>query len=197
MLSNVTPSGKRGSSTWASYVKNILFSYGFGHVWLNQGVGNEGHFIEIFKQRVYMAQQKWCADVNSFDKLRSYSQFKSQLNLEKYISVVENVNHRRFLSKLRCSCHVLKIETGRRRKLNIEDRVCDMCGDGYVEDEYHFVLICRFFEELRFKYIPVQYRSQPCIPKFNSLMSSSSSFDITGLSHFVYYAMKMRESIEF
>ena len=99
-----------------------------------------------------MAQQKWCADVNSFDKLRSYSQFKSQLNLENYISVVESVNHRRFLSKLRCSCHVLKIETGRRRKLNIEDRVCDMCGDGYVEDEYHFVLICRVYEELRSKY---------------------------------------------
>ena len=78
---------ERGSSTWASYVKNIIFSYGFGHVWLNQGVGNEGHFIEIFKQRVYdMAQQKWCADVNSFDKPRSYSQFKSQLNLEKYIA---------------------------------------------------------------------------------------------------------------
>ena len=28
-------------------------------------------------------------------------------------------------------------------------------------------------------------------------MSSSSSFDITGLSHFVYYAMKMRESIQY
>ena len=118
---------ERASSTWASYVKNILSSYGFGHVWLNQGVGNDCRFIEIFKQRVYdMAQQKWCADVNSFDKLRPYSKFKSQLYLEKYISVVINANHRRFLSKLRCSCHVLKIETGRRRKLNIEDRVCDV-----------------------------------------------------------------------
>ena len=102
-----------------------------------------------------------------------------------------------FFPKLRCSCHVLKIETGRRRKLNIEDRVCDMCGDGYVEDEYHFVLICRFFEELRLKYIPVQYRSQPCIPKVQSSMSSSNSFDIIGLSHYVYYAMKVRESAEF
>ena len=50
-------------------------------------------------------------------------------------------------------------------------------------------------EQLLFIFLSI-CRSQPCIQKFNSLMNSSSSFDITGLSHFVYYAMKMRESIE-
>ena len=77
-------------------------------------------------------------------------------------------------TRLRCSCHVLKIETGRWIKLNIEDRVCDMCGDGYVEDEYYFVLICRVFKELCLKYISGQNRSHPCIPLFDRLMSCST-----------------------
>ena len=27
--------------TWATHVKNCLFRNGFGHVWINQGVGNK------------------------------------------------------------------------------------------------------------------------------------------------------------
>ena len=29
-----------GGTTWISDVKYILYSYGFGDVWLNQGCGN-------------------------------------------------------------------------------------------------------------------------------------------------------------
>lgn len=30
-----------GQECWAFYVCTVLFSYDFGHVWINQGVGNE------------------------------------------------------------------------------------------------------------------------------------------------------------
>ena len=40
------------------------------------------YLIDIFKQRVFdIAQQSnWCVDIKSFDRLRSYSQFKNRLN---------------------------------------------------------------------------------------------------------------------
>ena len=126
---------ERGSTTWASNIKNILLSYGFGHVWYDQGVGNEKQFMVIFKQRVQdVTQQNWYADITSLDKLRTYCKFKSQLSPEKYLFVITNASHRRFLSKLRCSSHVLNIETGRRLHLEPVDRVCKVCGDGNVED---------------------------------------------------------------
>ena len=38
--------------TWATSVKELLIRYGFGHVWLQQGVGDEDFFLQIFTQRV-------------------------------------------------------------------------------------------------------------------------------------------------
>ena len=42
------------------------------------------------------------------------------------------------------------IERGRhiRPKLNLEERICPVCQEG-VEDEKHFLVICKFYEELR------------------------------------------------
>ena len=41
-----------GRITWASKVKDILFKYGFGYVWVNENVGNEVMFFKAFKQRL-------------------------------------------------------------------------------------------------------------------------------------------------
>ena len=43
---------ERGKNCWAISVRNILFSIGFGYVWLQQGVGCDGAFISVFKQRL-------------------------------------------------------------------------------------------------------------------------------------------------
>ena len=38
--------------TWARNVKNLLYRYGFGFVWISQDVGDENYFMFIFKQRL-------------------------------------------------------------------------------------------------------------------------------------------------
>ena len=43
---------ERGKNCWATSVRNILFSLGFGYVWLQQGVGCDRAFISVFKQRL-------------------------------------------------------------------------------------------------------------------------------------------------
>ena len=42
----------RGKQTWVTKVKTCLFEYGYGHVWLNQGVGDIQMFICNFRQRL-------------------------------------------------------------------------------------------------------------------------------------------------
>ena len=49
-----------GRKPWASNIKQLLFSFGFGFVWLAQDVGDSAQFITIFKQRVTdIYTQKW------------------------------------------------------------------------------------------------------------------------------------------
>ena len=39
-----------GRHTWATSVKHILYSYGFGHVWITQEIGNKQAFFQSLKQ---------------------------------------------------------------------------------------------------------------------------------------------------
>ena len=54
---------------WASATRNVLNSAGFGHAWLNQGVGNEVLFLTQLKQRLIdMCSQEWLADINKSNR---------------------------------------------------------------------------------------------------------------------------------
>ena len=37
--------------------------------------------------------------------------------------------------------------------LKLEERVCSMCSSGEVEEEYHFLLQCNVFADIRADYI--------------------------------------------
>lgn len=50
MLYNLSHSG--GKYTWATSIKDFIGQFGFNHVWAQQGVGNEGIFLDVFKLRV-------------------------------------------------------------------------------------------------------------------------------------------------
>ena len=74
----------KGKKTWATNVRSILQSYGFGYVWLNQEVANESYFVKFFKQRVLdIDSQNWESKIYTYDKLDTYCHFKkiSRLNI--------------------------------------------------------------------------------------------------------------------
>ena len=54
--------------------------------------------------------------------------------------------HKRLISRFRCGCHGLHIDTGRFGKgsehCSREDKVCLVCMSGSVEDEHHFLFDC-------------------------------------------------------
>ncbi|XP_045167413.2 RAB6A-GEF complex partner protein 2-like [Mercenaria mercenaria] len=49
----------------------------------------------------------------------------------------------------RIGSHDLEIETGRHRKIERENRLCRKCNKNIIEDEFHFLLCCEFYSELR------------------------------------------------
>ena len=99
-------------------------------------------------------------------------------------------------SPTRLKSHLLRIETGRhgQNRIDRSERICQVCDTGDLEDEYHFVLACAAYNELRVKYINMHFRHNPSVFKFLQLMNSSDTTTINNLSYFIYNAFKMRTS---
>jgi hypothetical protein len=99
---------------WVMNVKALLFRYGFQYVWIYQGVGDVGCFVNIFTQRVKdtWVEELHCS-VSGHSKLQFHNEVTSLLEPRKYISCVTNRQRRIAFSILRISSYNLEIVTGR------------------------------------------------------------------------------------
>lgn len=64
-----------------------------------------------------------------------------------------------------------------------------------VESEYHFVMSCAVYENLRIQYLPQKYFTNPNVHKFSILMSYQVENIINNLSKFVCYAFELRKQL--
>ena len=82
--------------------------------------------------------------------------YKNLFNYENQTSIIYesylNDENRTILTRWRLSNFDLHIETGRYKKTPREMRICSYCLNGSVEDEYHVIYICRFYNEIRHRY---------------------------------------------
>ena len=69
-----------------------------------------------------------------------------------YVNTLKNRNDRAAVCKIRISAHSLMIERGKQFNINKNERHCSICKTGQVEDENHFILECKRFEQIRFKF---------------------------------------------
>ena len=66
-----------------------------------------------------------------------------------YIFKITNKYERSLLAKLRSGILQLHVESGRFNGTSLENRICNICNNGDIEDEYHFVCVCSEYEEER------------------------------------------------
>ena len=179
------------TSNWAYQVKHILDSLGFSHIWNNQAIDNIT-FQEI-KQRLFdHANQDLMMSINTSPKLQSYCIFKENSQLEPYIDAIKQTKYRFALSRLRLSSHSLAIETGRYTGIPRSERICTFCNMNVVENEFHFLLSCPHYINLRRKYLPAYYCSWPSLHKLKSIFQTNSKTLINNLSKYVHFAFKQR-----
>jgi hypothetical protein len=177
---------------WASNVKSLLNNLGFGYLWNNQNVSN----IQIEKviERIHdQFLQSWFSEIKAASKLDAFCQFKTSFQLEKYLNCVTNTKHQKALTRFRCCVHKLAIEEGRHRNVERNLRLCTNCNMKVVENEYHFLLICPAYHNLRRQILPKYYCSWPNIHKFISLLNCQQSSVVRNLAKFVYLANNIRK----
>jgi hypothetical protein len=92
------------------------------------------------------------------------------------------------LTRLRVSSHRLRIESERygRGRVERHERTCQFCDANELEDEYHFVIKCSAYENLRSQYIKRYVYIRPSMAKFIELLQSQSHKVLTNL----YYYLK-------
>ena len=76
-IQNKSADRHESKSNWASLLRDMLFNFGFGELWLNQGVGDEKLFLAVFKQRIgdtYL--QTWNQNINNNRKSILYKNFR-------------------------------------------------------------------------------------------------------------------------
>ena len=94
---------------------------------------------------------------------------------------------------------VIEVEAGRwknKKKTNrvpLSDRKCSSCQT--LEDEYHFILECKIYIDLRRRLIPKYFWIRPNMHKFIELMNCTNRGCIRKLGTYIYQAFKRRTEL--
>lgn len=86
-------------------------------------------------------------------KLSTYKHIKPNYEIEPYIFAIEDPWIRKEVTCFRISAHNLLIERGRYKNIDRNERFCTLCNDGSIETEFHFMMECALYRELRNKYL--------------------------------------------
>ena len=144
---------EKGLVNWVSNIKKLLCDYGFNYVWIDPNCIYSKLFLTHFAKTVKdNFIQNWFNGIEFSTPLKLYSNVKTSFCCEDYFDCIPKslIYH---LSRLRMSAHDLRIQSGRfsSNRIRREERYCLCCNSSDIEDEYHFILICPCFNELRKK----------------------------------------------
>ena len=134
--------------------------------------------------------QTWRENISNMPKLEYYLKFKTEFEMEQYLQKLHNKELRITFTKFRLSSHNLNIETGRYKGVERNNRICQCCNLEVVESEYHFLLICPKYAEIRKKYL--NQTSWQTIEKFTRLMSTKSKRKYTCIAKYLKEAETAR-----
>ena len=84
-------------------------------------------------------------------RLQLYKSIKDELKMEEYLQIPK-FEARRLITKIRCSGHRLEVEKGRHLNIPREERICKICTAGEIENEHHFLVKCKTYDQLKTKY---------------------------------------------
>ena len=137
------------SLTWKSSIKLFLERNGMQNESQSEPSNTNNTHKKTFNRTNDIFHQESFSTIKSVSsKLRTYGLFKNTIGREDYLEQIRNTKNRSCLTRFRLSNHKLMIEVGRHQNLQKHERICQVCKK-YVEDEIHFLINCKLYEELR------------------------------------------------
>ena len=177
------------NSFWVKHLKSLFDNLGFSYIWDN--FDRNINYFPLIKLRLRdQFIQKWSETIHTMPKLDYYCKIKIVFKFEDYLIDISSNELRKNLTCLRLSSHKLAIETGRYSGIERQNRICEHCNNNFVESEYHFLLICPKYYELRLKYLPRV--AWPTINKYINMMTTKNSKLLYKIAKYITEAFKMR-----
>ena len=149
ILNEAFQSAKSNETRWYQSIHTLLRANGFAYVLDDSLIFDREAFPRVFKQR--------CTDIyyqDTINRLENSPKFnfyynmvfkhndKDNYNYQPYLDKVKNIEHRKSITRLRCSAHILEEEKGRHLKLSKDQRTCKQCSSQEIEDLKHFLINC-------------------------------------------------------
>jgi hypothetical protein len=194
----------RNVKNWVSLCLQKWKSLGFQDDRYNPIVSN--HFIRnIEEQLEEQVTRIWIADINRDEsktgkgrnKLHLYKGFKSDRQVEPYITMRLSRSHRAALARFRAGVPLINVELGRYRNLPLDQRRCVVCNT--IEDECHVLLDCPVYENIRqsllqsiHDFVP-SFNEQSRICKMGIILSHKDLIKVTAKA--CYELMEERKRI--
>ena len=151
-------------------------------------ISNHERFKKTTKSEIYKAYgNHWKTELQQPDmsRLNFYKEVKGEFQINDYLSI-RNWEHRKHITKIRCSDHPLEIEKGRHTNIPRTERKCKLCSIDEIETEEHFLLRCSKYDLLKNKYSIVEY---------TAVRQFFNDMDKTQLGMYLVEAFALRETI--
>ena len=132
-------------------------------------------FLRVLKTRLidsFISKSR--EGIRKCSSLSLFKELHISYETAQYLNLLCCAKYRKALAKLRLSSHSLAIESGRHNGIPRENRKCAFCNLNDIDDEYHFIIVCPFYNELRKEYIPKYFTRTPRVFKFIQLLNSTS-----------------------
>ena len=144
MFNSVYDNPHRGS--WCFYVKNLLKTLDMLEIYNSRHICD----LQLCKTKLEcIDRQSIVNEIGKKPKLRLYKQIMCEKGPETYVKLNLTSGERSMVAQSRMGILPIRIETGRFTNMKINERVCQMCNSGLIEDETHFIFNCTLYDSSR------------------------------------------------
>lgn len=135
--------------------------------------------LQMVIQCIYDQYFQCCYSVvNTSSKLETLKCLNKVFTFEKYLTCIKIDSHRVASTRFICSAYSLMIEEGRYRNMESNLRLCQLCKTNTIEDEFHFLMVCPAYRDIRVNTLPKYLCSWPTKQKFVKLLSETQSVSL-------------------
>ena len=164
----------------------VFYSSMVLHTYINPHAVNLKTFHVLFNSRVIdELSQNIDSSINN-GSFTIYRFIRNPTDIQHYLKVLPK-KWRTHLAKFRLSSHQLRIETGRYGKNRVTK--------AKFEDEYHFLLVCPAYVDLRAAHIKKYFYKRPNMFKFVKLLNSKKRNSLLNLAKFIKQSFSRRSEI--
>jgi len=183
-------------TSWVTLVRDLLSSMGFYEVWLSQGVGDMDVFMYVFKQRLHDSYiQLWHHRLDNSTRATFFREVVD-FDFQTFLKCINIQKFRIAFTRIIVSSHNLQVESGRWHRptsIPLEDRKCTFCDK--LEDEFHFILECSLYHDVRKQYIKKYFWCRPSMFKLKQLFESKNEIVLRRLGMFIFKCFEIRKSL--